>query len=208
MPEVAGRPLGATLEAAAVDDAGADAGGDFHEEEVGLVAPGCRLLAEREEVDVVVDEDGHEPEGAADVGRDVEAVPSGHDRGIDRHAGRMLDRSGHTDADADQVVARAARVGDESFRGCECPVEHGLGAVCDGKATRLAFQDRAGEVGDGDHAVRRTEVDGDDHARLGLERDARRRAAPGGDSVAGGADEAGGRERIDTGRDRRAGEAR
>ena len=101
---------------------------------------------------------------------------------------------------------RAAGFREEAGCRGQRPVEHGFGAVGDVDAPRLAVQDGAGEVCDGDDAVGRAEVDGDDDARRRVERDARRWAASGRDVVAGGRDQAGGSEAVDAHRDRRSGQ--
>ena len=59
-------------------------------------------LAQRHDVDVVVDQHRH-VEGALHVGRHVVAVPAGHDRRVDRPAGRVLDGAGQADADRGQL---------------------------------------------------------------------------------------------------------
>ena len=90
--EVAGRALGAPVQLAAADDARADAGGHLDEDEVLDVGVDGRVLAERHDVDVVVHQDGP-PRAAADVGRDVVAVPARHDR-RQRPAARWSARPG------------------------------------------------------------------------------------------------------------------
>ena len=105
--EVAGDAGGAALQPAAGDDAGADAGRDLDQHQVVDVGQVRLLLAERHDVDVVVDEDGHGVL-ALETSRDVVAVPARHDRRADRPAGRVLDRAGQADADRGQVLDRAA----------------------------------------------------------------------------------------------------
>ena len=81
--DVARRALGAALQVPARDDAGADAGRDLHEHQVVDVGPGELPLAERHDVDVVVDQHRH-VEAVAEPAGHVEAVPAGHDRRVDR----------------------------------------------------------------------------------------------------------------------------
>ena len=102
--EVAGRALRAAVELAAADDARADAGGDLDEDEVVDVRVDRGVLAERHDVDVVVDED-RAAERGRDVGRDVVAVPAGHDRRRGRAPGGVLDRTGQAEADAGELGA-------------------------------------------------------------------------------------------------------
>ena len=83
-------------------DPAADARADLHEEEVGGMAPVNPVLAAGHDVHVVV----HEHRGAVvlrEPRRDVEAVPPGHDRGIDRPPGVELHRARHADADPADV---------------------------------------------------------------------------------------------------------
>ena len=75
VPEVAGGALGAALQDAAGHDAGADAGGDLDQDEVVDVAQVGAALAERHDVDVVVDEDRHGVD-RAEVAGHVVAVPA------------------------------------------------------------------------------------------------------------------------------------
>ena len=102
VPEVAGRALGAALQLAAGDDAGADAGGDLDQHEVVDVGEMGTPLAQRHDVDVVVDED-RDGVVALDVAGDVVPVPAGHDRRVDRAAGGVLDRAGQADADGGEL---------------------------------------------------------------------------------------------------------
>ena len=97
-----GRALGAAVDPAAGDDAAADAGADLHVEQVLDVAPVGPVLAERHDVDVVVDEDRRLVVLAEPV-RDREAVPAGHDRRGDGLAAREGDRARDADADAADV---------------------------------------------------------------------------------------------------------
>ncbi len=89
--DVAGRALRAALQDAAGDDAGPDARRDLHEDEVVDLGPGELALAERHDVDVVVDEHGR-LEGVAEPARHVEPVPAGHDRRVDRASGSCARR--------------------------------------------------------------------------------------------------------------------
>src|SRR5690606_13556238 len=98
---IPGRPLRTALELPAGDNARADTGGDLYEYEVAHARPGDRVLAEGEDVHVVVDEHGDE-ESLLHVPGDIEAIPPRHDRGIGRATRRVFDRPRHTDTDADE----------------------------------------------------------------------------------------------------------
>ena len=164
------------------------------------------MLAEGQQVHVVVDQHGH-VEDAPHVGRDVEAVPAGHDRRVHREARGVLDWSRHPDADADQVAERASGRGVQALGRLQGPVEHGLRPVGDPQPAGLAARDRAGEVGQRDDAVGGAEVHAQHDSRVGVEPDARGRAASRRDVVAGRRHQPGLGERVDAHGDRRAGEA-
>ena len=166
--EVACRAHGSAVQAPAADDAGADAGRDLDEEEVLDVGVGDGVLAERHDVDVVVDEHGH-VEDAGHVSRHVVAVPPGHDRRAHRSAARVLHGAGHADADADEVGGGAS--GEvEHLRGRRGhPVEHDRGAVGDLEVLTDLAERSPREVGDSDATVGGAEVGADDDARLGVE---------------------------------------
>ena len=66
----------------------ADAGGDLDEDQVVHVGQVGVLLAEGHDVDVVVDQHRHVGEVLAEPVGDREPVPPGHDRRVDRLAGR------------------------------------------------------------------------------------------------------------------------
>ena len=106
MAEIAGRALRAAIEPAVGDDAGADAGGDLDEQQMPDVPPALVELAQRHQIDVVVDE-----HRCVDVlvheGRNVEAVPARHDRRVPRPSRRELDRSRHADTNSRNVFGAA-----------------------------------------------------------------------------------------------------
>ena len=110
--EVAGGALGTALQRAPGDDAGADAGRDLDEHEVGHVGQVGVLLAQRHDVHVVVDEHRY-VEGPLHVRGHVVPVPSGHDRRVDRAAGRVLDRTGQADPDRGQLAGVTTLVGEQ-----------------------------------------------------------------------------------------------
>lgn len=205
--DVAGDALGAALQEAARDDARADAGRDLHEHEVFDLRPGECSLAEGHDVHVVVDEHGHLEVLLHPAGH-VEAIPAGHDRRVDGAPGGVLDRTGHADADGDEILPVATEPFDEGEPRVDEPAEHGLGAQRDVERLAVLGEHRAGEVGDGDRRVRGAEVGGEHDARSGVERELRRRASAGRGGVGDGGDEAEFHEFVDPRGDGGAGEAR
>jgi hypothetical protein len=173
--DVAGGALRAPQRAPVRDQPGADPGADLHEHQVLGVGPRAGALSQRHQVGVVVDERGG-AEALAQPLRDGVAVPAGHDRRRDRHAGRVLDRSGNADADAEQRAGRRAHQPLEPFLQ---PGEHGLRPVGDRDVVCLLVPDRAGQVGHRQARVGRAQVGGKHEARLAVEAQHLRRAAAG-----------------------------
>jgi hypothetical protein len=136
------------------------------------------LLAERHDVDVVVDEHRH---GVLtlETSRDVVPVPARHDRRADRPAGRVLDRAGQAHADRGQVLDRAALALQQRAHGRGHPPEDDLGPLGDVQARADLAQDVAREVGHRGADVGGADVDADHHLGGGVEREERRRAASG-----------------------------
>ena len=156
--EVAGRPLRAALQLATGDQAGADAGGDLDEHEVLHVGQMSMLLAQRHDVDVVVDEDGH-GKGLLDVPGHVVAVPAGHDRRIDRASGGVLHRTGQAETDGGELGDGALLLPHELADRVLSPPENLLGTGRDIEVGASLGQHDAGEVGQGDAGVTRSDVD-------------------------------------------------
>ena len=133
---------------------------DLDEDQVVDVGQVGVPLAQGHDVDVVVDEH-RDVEVALHVAGHVVAVPAGHDRRVDRAAGRVLDGPGQADADRGQRRRRrgAARRSSARDRRAD-PAEHGLGAGrrCRGPARRSAST-RPGEVGERGAGVRGADVD-------------------------------------------------
>ena len=188
VPDLAGRAADAPVHAAAHQDAGADAGGQLDVGGLGHAAgraPGG--LAERAQVGVVVDVHGA-AEAADHLLTWVDAGPARQDRHrSDRAAG--LDRPGHAQADADDVLRLGA---DPAQRDAHQPfglvqAERGRGVDVD----RDGFlrDDLVRQVADGDADVRVAEVDADDQAGRTRQRHGAGPAAAG----------AGGPHRDDTG---------
>ena len=106
--DVAGGAVGAAVDRAVDDDPAADPGADLDEEQVVDLAPVGPVLAQRHDVDVVVDQH----RDAVAVGEalgDRVAVPAGHDRRVARAPGRVLDRPGDADADPAHVAVARGR---------------------------------------------------------------------------------------------------
>ena len=101
--DVARDALRAAQQLPAGDHAGADARRDLDEHQVLGAGPRGRAFAERHDVHVVVDQD-RRIEVLSHPPGDVEPVPSGHDRRVDRAAGGELDRPGNADADRGDVA--------------------------------------------------------------------------------------------------------
>ena len=182
--DVARRALGAAVDPALGDDPAADAGADLDEEQVVVGAPGLVVLAQRHDVDVVVDE-RRRAEVVSEPTADAIAVPAGHDRRRHRRARGELDRAGDADAGAADVVVRAAELGEHRVERLLEPAQDGVRAVGDRDLLRGLGQHLAAEVRHRHARVRRAEVGGQDHARVAVEREHLRRAAAGGNASAG-----------------------
>ena len=132
MADVAGGALRAALQDAAGDDAGADAGRDLDEDEVVDVGPGELALAERHDVDVVVDEHRH-VEGArwSQPGTSKRSQP-GMIGGLIGRPVQCSTGPGSADADREQVVGLAPELVEQlAGRRSIDPAEHGLGPLGD-----------------------------------------------------------------------------
>ena len=202
---IARRSLGTALELTTGDDAGADAGRALHEHEVVHPRPARGLLAEREDVHIVVDED-RDVERTLHIAGYVEAVPARHDRRVGRAPRGVLDGAGDADAHAHEGEAAGGR-GEQGAALCEDRVQQGLRSVADVDRARARIQDHAGQVGDGDGRVRGPEVDGQDEPGARVEGHPGGRAATGRHGLTGGAQEVGGQQSIDPGGDGRAGQS-
>ena len=137
-------------------------------------------LAERHDVDVVVDVDR-----AAEVlrqrGADREAVPAGHDRRGDRHAVAEADRPGDADAGAVQLDRRAAgpHLADE----VEHDLQDDVGPLADVDGLGGAVEDVELAVGDGDVDAGGADVDAEEAQGAGqLDDRAAAAAARGGEA--------------------------
>ena len=123
MPDVAGRALGAAVEASVRDDPGADTSPDLDHDHV-VVAGGDAgaPLPEREDVDVVVNPDGR-PVTRRESLADRVVVPAGHDRGEDGPTGPELHGTGDADADppqpSGQLQSGPAQLSEQLFDPCE-----------------------------------------------------------------------------------------
>ena len=98
--DVAGGAGRAAIHLAMADDAAADAGADLDDQEVRQRTLQAPELAQRHQVDVVVDEDRRGivlPQQVADR----EAVPGRHQGRVHQLAALEIDRTGDADADAD-----------------------------------------------------------------------------------------------------------
>ena len=198
--EVPGRAVGAALELAAADDAGADSRGDLDEEEVVVFRPVGGLLAQGHDVDVVVHQH-RDRQRALDVPDDVEPVPAGHDRRLHRHPGGMLHRAGQADADAGEVLRAAAGLAEQRGPFRHHPVQHGLRAVGDVLGQPALGQHRSTQVRDGNVHVGGADVDRQHHAGGGVEGKARRRPAAAGTGLACRPYESGVHQCVNAGRD-------
>src|SRR5690606_14893316 len=112
VPDVAGGALGPAVQPPAGDDAAADAGADLDEEQVLRGGAAVPELAQRQGVDVVVDQDV-EVVAVGEVAGDGVLVPARHDRRVDRPPGGELDGPGHADADRLDRFQGAARLGEQ-----------------------------------------------------------------------------------------------
>ena len=170
MPDVARRAVHAPVDAAVGDDARPDAGGDLDEHHVLEAVPEHPVLAQRHDVHVVVDQDGHAVALAQHVGDRV-AVPARHDRRADRPAGLEVDRAGQPDPERQHVPAPAAGGREQAVERRAQPVEHGVRPVADGDRLLDLGQRRAGEVAHRQAAVGRAEVGGEHDAGILVHRE-------------------------------------
>ena len=105
VPDITGRSLCSTLQHPAGDDTGTDTRGNFDEDHLGDIGPRRDLLAERHDVDVIVDE--HRCiEFRLNGRRDIESMPPGHDGRADGAPRRELDRPRYPDAYPRNAFAR------------------------------------------------------------------------------------------------------
>ena len=124
------------------DDPAADAGADLHVEQVLDVAPVRPVLAQRHDVDVVVDEHRRVVVAREPVG-DREAVPAGHHRRRDRLAAPERDRRGHADADPADVAPARSGGSEQLLEALVDPREHDVRAS---RATSVSYARSASGV--------------------------------------------------------------
>ena len=194
--DVAGGALGAAVDAAVGDHAAADAGADLDEEQVVGVAPARPVLAERHDVDVVVDQH-RRPIALLQVGGDAVAVPAGHDRRRHRRPGDELDRPRHADPDAAHVPALAAGLLQQAVERLLEPGEHDLRALRDRDVLARLGHHVAGQVGHGDTRVRRPEIRRQHDARVAVEGERPWRAPSARRARLGGHHESARQQRVD-----------
>src|SRR5690606_31486463 len=120
--------------------------GDLDEDQVGEVAVALGVLAQRHDVDVVVDED-RPGQGPGEVARHVEAVPAGHDWRAHGTTGGELHGARQADAGAGDVVERAAGLLQQGEGGPRDEVEHRLGPVGDVEVLQVLGEHAVGQVG-------------------------------------------------------------
>ena len=163
VPHVAGRALGAAVDPTVGDDPAADAGRDLDEQQVRFVAPVGEVLAERHDVHVVVDQHrGTQPVG--EVLLDREPVPSRHDRRVHGPTEVVFDGAGQPEADAEEVVGRAAGRAEQAPTDADDAFQHGVGAAGDVQVLAVLLEDRARQVRQREPRVGRAEVGGEDDA--------------------------------------------
>jgi hypothetical protein len=103
--DISGRALGAAVDPAVHDDAGADAGAYLHEDEIVRVRRDSAVpLSQGHDVHVIVQKD-RAGEAFRQKGGHRVAVPAGHDRRIHRNSAREIDRPRYAEADAEKVLA-------------------------------------------------------------------------------------------------------
>ena len=201
MPYIARRALGAAVDPAAGDDAAADAGADLHVQQVLDVPPVGPVLAERHDVDVVVDEH----RGVVVLGepvRDREAVPAGHDRRGDGLAARERHRAGHADPDAAHVGGCTGDFTQECDESLVDVLEDDLRTVGDVHVERRLGQRGARQIGDDQARMRCAEVRHQDHAGPLVECQHGRGTPTGGGTATRFVDELVGEQRVEALRDR------
>ena len=109
VPDVARRSVRAAVDATVREESGTDARADLAVDQVEAARRGAAPLAEREQVDVVVDPH-RRVVALLEAPPDVESVPARHDRRCDGAARLEVDRARDADADAPhRHVAACAR---------------------------------------------------------------------------------------------------
>jgi len=146
------------------DDASADARRRLDKEQVVLGRPVGALLAERHDVDVVVDEHRH-VERAPHVTWHVEVVPAGHNRWVCGPPRRVFDRTGQADADAAQLGPAITEGVEQLVCAVDHEIEHRAWTGLDSDLRAKARKHCANESSDRDYTVRRPQVYGKHHAR-------------------------------------------
>ena len=183
-----------------------DAGADLHEQQEPLVPPVRPVLADRHDVDVVVDQRRHaEPFGEALP--DGVQVPARHDRRRHGPAGGELDRARGGRRHAAQLADLPPGLSRRSLEGLLQPREHDVGAFGDGDVLGVLGQHAAGQVGDRHPGVGRSDVAGQHHPDVAVERQHRRGSPARGRAVAARHEQAVGEQRVDPLGDGGAGQA-
>ena len=131
------------------------------------------MLAERHDVDVVVDEDG---DGAAPAQAplDVEAVPPGHDRRVHRPTCGELDRPRNPDPDRADLVRPPPCLGQQRRELIPTQERTASGTFADREVPRSRRSARR-QIGDRNPGVGGAEVGGEHHAGLPVELEHHRR---------------------------------
>src|SRR5215208_3600472 len=174
--DVACAPLSAAVELAADDDPGADPRSDLHEHDVVVAAGDAGTkLAERHQVDVVVDPHGDAVGGEARA--HVVPIPARHDRWGDRAAGLELDRPRNADSDSPQRAREVAALAYEAGEQLVHAPERLRRARGDVGRLGAVGEDRPREVGDADVDARRAEIGDEEVPGVGPELDGARRPA-------------------------------
>lgn len=167
LPDFAGGPRGAVVEASAEDEAAADAGSDPDTEEVGGVGACAEsVFAEDGDIDIVVEEDGWSGEGVGEAVGEWDIVPA-EVGGFEDDSGGDIDGARRADADAREVGGPGARGGAGFVDGLDDASDDGVSALLGLSEAFGAADDAVGGVDDADLHVRAAEIDSDDERAPG-----------------------------------------
>src|SRR5690606_38345016 len=125
--------------------------------------PGERALAEGHDVDVVVEE-YRNLQVLLNPAGNVEPVPAGHDRGVDRLPAGVMHGTGKPDADGDEIPMVTVDGGKQLPARLNHPAEHPFRAISDIDSLAGLAQAGSGQIGDGQRGVGGTEVRGEHEA--------------------------------------------
>ncbi len=196
--EVAGGALGAATQRAVADDPAADARGDLDEHQVVDVAEADEVLAERHDVDVVVDDDdARRALGRTKPGTSKPSQPGMIGGFVGRPVACSTGPGSPMPTPARSPTRRPARRDAARRPWSTTQRSTASGPRATSRSTSSLDEHRRGQVGDGEADVRGADVGGEHDARRRVERELRRRPPARRRRLAGRADERAGQQGVD-----------